>query len=58
MQFQKLFSPINVGSMELCNRFVVPPMGFDLANEDGTVTQAVIDYWVARAKGRLGIADF
>jgi 2,4-dienoyl-CoA reductase-like NADH-dependent reductase (Old Yellow Enzyme family)/thioredoxin reductase len=41
--------------MEVNNRFVVPPMATNLANEDGTVTQALIDYWIARAKGRWGL---
>jgi 2,4-dienoyl-CoA reductase-like NADH-dependent reductase (Old Yellow Enzyme family)/thioredoxin reductase len=58
MQFQKLFSPIKMGSMELYNRFVVPPMGFELSNEDGTVSQAAIDYWIARAKGGWGLLIF
>jgi len=62
MQFPKLFSPIKVGNMELYNRFVVPPMGFDLTNEvvngGGIVNQAVIDYWVARAKGGWGLLIF
>ncbi len=54
-QFQKLFSPITVGSLELANRFVIPPMASNLAHEDGTVSQALIDYWVARAKGGWGL---
>jgi 2,4-dienoyl-CoA reductase-like NADH-dependent reductase (Old Yellow Enzyme family)/thioredoxin reductase len=54
-QFKKLFSPIKLGNMEVNNRFVVPPMATNLANEDGTITQAMIDYWVARAKGGWGL---
>jgi len=54
-QFQKLFSPIKLGSLELPNRFVVPPMATNLAHEDGTVSQALIDYWEARAKGGWGL---
>jgi len=54
-QFKKLFSPIKLGRMEINNRFVVPPMGTNLANEDGTVNQAIIDYWMARAKGGWGL---
>ncbi|MBA7573591.1 NADH oxidase [subsurface metagenome] len=54
-QFQKLFSPIKFGSLELKNRFVVPPMATNLANEDGVVSQALIDYWIARAKGGWGL---
>jgi 2,4-dienoyl-CoA reductase-like NADH-dependent reductase (Old Yellow Enzyme family)/thioredoxin reductase len=30
-------------------------MASNLANEDGTVSQALIDYWVARAKGGWGL---
>lgn len=54
-QFPKLFSPIKLGSLELTNRFIIPPMATSLANEDGTVSQALIDYWVARAKGGWGL---
>ena len=54
-QFPRLFSPIKLGSMELKNRFVIPPMATNLANKDGTVSQALIDYWVARAKGGWGL---
>jgi 2,4-dienoyl-CoA reductase-like NADH-dependent reductase (Old Yellow Enzyme family)/thioredoxin reductase len=55
MDFKRLFSPAKVGRLEIKNRFVVPPMGTGLANEDGTVTQPLTDYWVARAKGGWGL---
>jgi 2,4-dienoyl-CoA reductase-like NADH-dependent reductase (Old Yellow Enzyme family)/NADPH-dependent glutamate synthase beta subunit-like oxidoreductase len=58
MQFPILFSPIKVGSIELPNRLVVPPMGFDLAEKGGIVGQAATDYWVARAKGGWGLLTF
>jgi NADPH-dependent 2,4-dienoyl-CoA reductase/sulfur reductase-like enzyme len=48
-QFSRLFSPLRVGSLELKNHFVVPPMATTLANEDCTISQALIDYRVARA---------
>ena len=54
-QFDKLFSPIRIGTLDLKNRFVVPPMATNLANEDATVSQPLIDYWVARAKGGWGL---
>ncbi len=54
-QFENLFSPIRLGSLEIRNRFVVPAMATTLGNEDGTVSQALIDYWVARAKGGWGL---
>lgn len=54
-KFEKLLSPIKTGTLELKNRFVVPPMATNLAHEDGTVSRALIDYWVARAKGGWGL---
>ena len=54
-EFPNLFSPIKLGRMELNNRFVIPPMATNLANEDGTVSQGLTDYWVARAKGGWGL---
>lgn len=54
-EYPRLFTPIKLGSLQVNNRFVVPPMATGLAAEDGTVTQALIDYWVARAKGGWGL---
>jgi 2,4-dienoyl-CoA reductase-like NADH-dependent reductase (Old Yellow Enzyme family)/thioredoxin reductase len=54
-EYKHIFSPVKIGSLELANRFVVPPMASTLANEDGTVSQALIDYWVARARGGWGL---
>lgn len=54
-ELKHIFSPIKIGSLGLANRFVVPPMASTLAHEDGTVSQALIDYWVARAKGGWGL---
>lgn len=55
MDFKILFSPMKIGNMEVPNRFVVPPMGTNLANPDGTINQDFIDYWEARAKGGWGL---
>ena len=54
-QFPRLFSPVKIGTLELKNRFVVPPMATNLAHDDGTVSPELIDYWVARAKGGFGL---
>jgi NAD(H)-dependent 7beta-hydroxy-3-oxo-delta4-cholenoic acid oxidoreductase len=51
----KLFSPISIGSMGLKNRIVMAPMNSRLGNEDGTVSQRLIDYYEARAKGGAGL---
>ncbi len=54
-QFQKLFEPGRIGSMEIKNRLVMPPMGTSLALKDGTVTDRQIDYYEERAKGGPGL---
>lgn len=55
MNFPALLSPIKIGSLEVKNRFVVPPMGTNFANPDGSVSQQLIDYYVTRAKGGYGL---
>lgn len=55
MQFSKVLSPLKVGTMELRNRFVVPPMGTNFAGRQGQVTQKLLDYYEARAKGGFGL---
>ena len=51
----KLFSPINIGSMTLKNRIVMAPMNSRLGNSDGTSSKKMIDYYEARAKGGVGL---
>ncbi|NLJ56365.1 MAG: FAD-dependent oxidoreductase [Firmicutes bacterium] len=55
MSFSALFSPLKVGTLELQNRFVIPPMGTNHANSDGTVSDRNIAYWQARARGGWGL---
>jgi len=55
MKFEKLLSPGKIGSMELKNRFVVPPMGTNLGNYEGFVTDQMIEYYRARALGGFGL---
>jgi 2,4-dienoyl-CoA reductase-like NADH-dependent reductase (Old Yellow Enzyme family)/thioredoxin reductase len=54
-QFPKLFEPGRIGSLELKNRLVMPPMGTNYALKDGSVTQRQIDYYEERAKGGIGL---
>jgi 2,4-dienoyl-CoA reductase-like NADH-dependent reductase (Old Yellow Enzyme family) len=54
-QFQKLFGPGRIGTMELKNRLVMPPMGTNYALKDGSVTQRQMDYYEERAKGGVGL---
>lgn len=50
-----LFSPLRIKGMELANRAVMPPMGTNLGNPDGTVSDANVAYLARRAKGRPGL---
>lgn len=47
--------PIAVGSVCLRNRIVMPAMCTEYANYDGTVTDKLINYYVARARGGAGL---
>ena len=38
MKFPTMFSPIRIGTVTVPNRFVVPPMGNNFANTDGTLS--------------------
>lgn len=53
--FRKLFEPILIGSMELKNRIVMPPMGTNFGTADGHVTEQSIGYYEARARGGVGL---
>lgn len=50
-----LFSPITIGTMQIKNRIAMAPMATDFAEGDGTVSQRLIDYYEARARGGVGI---
>jgi len=54
-ELKMLFSPIKIGAMELKNRCVMPAMGVNYANPDGTVNEREIAYYVERAKGGFGL---
>jgi 2,4-dienoyl-CoA reductase-like NADH-dependent reductase (Old Yellow Enzyme family)/thioredoxin reductase len=53
--FPKLFEPGRIGSLEMKNRLVMPPMATNYASEDGEVTDRQIDYYAERAKGGVGL---
>lgn len=50
-QFQFLAKPIQIGSLTLWNRMVMGPMWTRYCTLDGAVTQQMIDYYAARARG-------
>jgi len=53
--FKRLFSPIRIGTMEVRNRIVLPPMTLGYGAPDGTVTERHRNYYEARAQGGVGL---
>lgn len=51
---QRLFTPMKIGTLEIKNRIVMPPMIERLA-VGGMVNEAVKDFYGARAKGGVGL---
>ena len=54
-EYRELFSPMKIGGTEIKNRIVMTPMGIDVSNEDGTVSDRTIAYYTERAKGNAGL---
>jgi len=52
---EHLFSPIRIGSMEVKNRIVLPPMTVGYGVPEGTVSEKHRDYYEARAEGGAGL---
>lgn len=55
MKFRAMFQPIKIGPMTVKNRFVVPPMGNNFANTDGSMSDQSVAYYRERAKGGFGL---
>ena len=49
-----LLDPIEIGSLRLKNRIVMPPMATGMATIGGEVTEKLVSYYVRRAKA-LGL---
>jgi 2,4-dienoyl-CoA reductase-like NADH-dependent reductase (Old Yellow Enzyme family) len=50
-----LLTPARIGSVEIPNRIVMPPMTTRTADEEGHVTQDTLAYYLARARGGVGL---
>lgn len=55
MEYQRLFSPMKIGNMEVKNRVVMTAMGVNLSNHDGTANEKTVAYYKERVKGGLGL---
>lgn len=53
--FDHLFSPIAIGTVQIRNRIVMPPMGTRGAGPDAEVTERHCNYYAARANGGAGL---
>src|SRR5215813_3693910 len=50
-----LLTPARIGSVEIRNRIVMPPMTTRTADADGFVTDDTMAYYLARARGGVGL---
>ncbi len=55
--FPRLFSPLSINGMILKNRIVMPPMCTSFATVGGAVTDRLIGYYRARARGGVGLIN-
>ncbi len=55
MQLTKLFEPGRIGKLELKNRIIMAPMGTASHDPNGFIQDRTIDYYVARARGGVGL---
>jgi dimethylglycine catabolism A len=50
-----LLTPARIGSVEIPNRIVMPPMTTRTADKEGYVTEDTVAYYLARARGGVGL---
>lgn len=56
MKYQKLFTPVKIGNLEVPNRYAMAPMGpLGLGDCEGGWNQRGIDYYTRRAAGGTGL---
>lgn len=51
----KLYTPINIGNVEIKNRVLMAPMSLGYEEKDGNVSSRLKDFWVERARGGVGL---
>ena len=56
-KLQTITSPIKIGPVELKNRMWLAPMNETLSGHDGQVTEQMISYFGARAKGGIAVTS-
>ncbi|HEY6221190.1 MAG TPA: NADH:flavin oxidoreductase [Candidatus Eisenbacteria bacterium] len=53
--FRNLLSPIRIGNLQVKNRIALSPMNETLSDGNGRVTEQIVSYFAARAKGGAGL---
>lgn len=56
--FPELFRPFRIGSLQITNRIVMPPMATNFAEADGSISARQIAYYLRRAQGGVGYITF
>jgi 2,4-dienoyl-CoA reductase-like NADH-dependent reductase (Old Yellow Enzyme family)/thioredoxin reductase len=54
-EYARLLEPIKIGGLELKNRIVMPALCSKFGTEFGAVSQRLIDFYVERARGGVGL---
>ena len=54
-KYSSIFKPLTIKKMTLKNRIVMPPMGTNFANLDGSFNAKHLMYYLQRAKGGTGL---
>lgn len=55
MNYPMIFKPIIIKRMTIKNRIIMPPMGTNYANLDGSMSEDHLSYYTERAKGGTGL---
>ncbi len=55
MNYPNLFNEVQIGSMTVKNRIAMSPMSLRLSDSDGAVSDKLLKFWEARAKGGVGM---
>lgn len=55
MEYNKLFTPMKIGNVEVKNRVVMAPMCMGFGQYNGCATEKMMDYYEERAKGGVGL---
>lgn len=55
MEYKMLFTPMNIGTVQIKNRVVMPPMMLGFGQFNGCPTKEMMDYYEERAIGGAGL---